>query len=126
MRGHPKLDDLGPALPREQWTLVDAVRHQAKTHGDREFLSFEDGQKLSFAEFDHITDCLASALADLGLEAGDRILGLLTNSKEFMVTMIATHKLRAVFVPSTLNFEEGFSNIKCLTVHLASSSSMTA
>ncbi|MDP6902284.1 MAG: AMP-binding protein, partial [Acidimicrobiales bacterium] len=93
MRGHPKLDDLGPALPRDRWTLVDAVRHQANAHGDREFLSFEDETKVSFSEFDYLTDCLATALADLGLENGDRILGLLTNSREFMLTMIAAHKL---------------------------------
>ena len=37
MRGHPNLDDLGPALPREQWTLVDAVRHQAAAAAEREF-----------------------------------------------------------------------------------------
>ena len=36
MRGHPNLDDLGPALPREQWTLVDAVRHQAAAAAERD------------------------------------------------------------------------------------------
>jgi len=108
VRGHPKLDDLGPALPRDRWTLVDAVRHQANAHGDREFLSFEDGTKVSFSEFDHLTDCLATALADLGLETGDRILGLLTNSREFMITMIAAHKLCAVFVPVNTELRGGF------------------
>lgn len=108
MRGHPKLDDLGPALPRERWTLVEAVRHQARAQGEREFLSFENGERFSFAEFDRLTDCLATALADLGLTAGDRILGLLTNSKEFMITMIATHKIRAVFVPVNTELRGGF------------------
>ena len=108
MRGHPKLDDLGPALPRERWTLVEAVRHQARAQGEREFLSFENGERFSFAEFDRLTGCLATALADLGLTAGDRILGLLTNSKEFMITMIATHKLRAVFVPVNTELRGGF------------------
>lgn len=108
MRGHPKLDDLGPALPRERWTLVEAVRHQARAQGEREFLSFGNGERFSFAEFDRLTDCLATALADLGLTAGDRILGLLTNSKEFMITMIATHKLRAVFVPVNTELRGGF------------------
>ena len=108
MRGHPKLDDLGPALPRERWTLVEAVRHQARAQGERAFLSFENGERLSFAEVDRLTDCLATALADLGLTAGDRILGLLTNSKEFMITMIATHKLRAVFVPVNTELRGGF------------------
>ena len=108
VRGHPRLDDLGPALPRERWTLVDAVRHQANVHADREFLSFEDGTAVSFSEFDYLTDCLASALAGLGLGIGDRILGLLTNSREFMITMIAAHKLRAVFVPVNTELRGGF------------------
>lgn len=108
MRGHPKLDDLGPALPRERWTLVDAVRHQALVAGEREFLSFEDSANVSFSEFDHLTDCLATALTELGVQAGDRILGLLTNSREFMLTMIATHKLRAIFVPINTELRGNF------------------
>ena len=108
MRGHPKLDDLGPALPRERWTLVDAVRHQALVAGEREFLSFEDGTKVSFSEFDHLTDRLATALTELGVQADDRILGLLTNSREFMLTMIATHKVRAIFVPINTELRGNF------------------
>lgn len=108
MRGHPQLDDLGPALPRDRWTLVDAVRTQASVYGHRDFLSFEDGSSLSFSDFDRLTDCLATALSDLGLGAGERLLALLTNSREFMLMMIATHKLRAVFVPINTELRGGF------------------
>jgi len=108
MRGHPTLDDLGPGLPRDHWTLVNAVRAQASIHGDRDFLSFEDGPSLSFADFDRLTDCLAAGLHDLGLQAGERLLALLTNSREFMLTMIATHKLRAVFVPINTELRGSF------------------
>ena len=108
MRGHPTLDDLGPGLPRGHWTLVNAVRAQASIHGDRDFLSFEDGPSLSFADFDRLTDCLAAGLHDLGLQAGERLLALLTNSREFMLTMIATHKLRAVFVPINTELRGSF------------------
>ena len=108
MRGHPQLDDLGPALPRDRWTLVDAVRTQASVYGHRDFLSFEDGSSLSFSDFDRLTDCLATALSDLGLGAGERLLALLTNSREFMLMMIATHKLRAVFVPINTELRGSF------------------
>ena len=108
MRGHPTLDDLGPGLARDHWTLVNAVRAQASIHGDRDFLSFEDGPSLSFADFDRLTDCLAAGLHDLGLQAGERLLALLTNSREFMLTMIATHKLRAVFVPINTELRGSF------------------
>ncbi len=108
MRGHPNLDDLGPALPREQWTLVDAVRHQAAAAAEREFLSFENGASVSFSEFNDLTDRLGTALCDLGVQPGDRILGLLTNSREFMLVMIATHKVGAIFVPINTELRGNF------------------
>jgi len=108
MRGHPDLDSLGPGLPRSQWTLVDAVRTQAAARGDADFLSFEDGGSLTYYEFDELTDRLATALADLGLEAGDRLLGLLTNSREFMLLMVAVHKRRAIFVPINTELRGSF------------------
>ena len=108
VQDHLDLDPLGPALPRAQWTLVHAVRHQAQTHGDRPFLSFEDGTTLSYRQFDDLTDRLATALADMGLGEGDRLLGLLTNSHEFMLLMVATHKRRAVFVPINTELRGAF------------------
>ena len=93
-----RIGDSG-AVNTDGWTLPALVHQAAAAHGDREFLSFEDGRTLSFAELDRQTDRLATALADLGLRPGDRLLGLLTNSLEFMLLMIATHKRRAIFVP---------------------------
>ena len=108
MRGHPDLDALGPQLPRSSWTLVDAVRAQAAARGDADFLSFENGAALTYREFDELTDRLATALADLGLEPGDRLLGLLTNSREFMLLMVAVHKRRAIFVPINTELRGSF------------------
>ncbi|MCY3893711.1 MAG: AMP-binding protein, partial [Acidimicrobiaceae bacterium] len=84
-----RIGDSG-AVNTDGWTLPALVHQAAAAHGDREFLSFEDGRTLSFAELDRQTDRLATALADLGLRPGDRLLGLLTNSLEFMLMMIAT------------------------------------
>jgi len=108
MARNTDLDRLGPALPRDRWTLVDAVQAQAAAHGDRQFLSFDDGSTLTYRQFDELTDRLATALADLGLEEGDRLLGLLTNSRYFMLLMIATHKRRAVFVPVNTELKGSF------------------
>ena len=108
MRGHPRLDELGPGLPRDRWTLVDAVREQARVYADRQFLSFEDTSSLTYRELDDLTDRLATGLADLGLEEGDRLLALLTNSREFMLLMIATHKRRAIFVPINTELKGAF------------------
>ena len=95
-------------IATDGWTLPALVHRAAATYGNREFLSFEDGRSLSFAELDAQTDRLATALADLGLRPGDRLLGLLTNSLEFMLLMIATHKRRAIFVPVNTDLRGAF------------------
>ena len=88
--------------------MVDAVRHQAVAAAEREFLSFENGSSVSFSEFNDLTDRLGTALCDLGVQPGDRILGLLTNSREFMLVMIATHKVGAIFVPINTELRGNF------------------
>ena len=97
-------------LPPERWTLVDLVRHQAEQRGSAPFLSFEDGAgaALAYDELDEVSGRVASALARLGVGEGDRVLGLLTNSRAFMVLMIATHKRGAVFVPINTELKGAF------------------
>lgn len=95
-------------LPMSRWTLPGAVRAQADRHGDREFLSFEGGESMSFASFDTASDRVATALADLGVGEGDRVLALLTNSRAFLLLMIGTHKRRAIFTPINTELKGAF------------------
>ena len=108
MKGHPDLQSLGPNIPIEQWTLVDAVQMQAKSYGEKEFLAFENGETLTFAALDQLTDQLASGLQELGLGPGDRLLGLMTNSRDFILLMIAVHKRLAIFVPINTELKGSF------------------
>ena len=108
MKGHPDLLSLGPDIPIEQWTLVDAVQMQAKSYGEKEFLAFENGETLTFAALDQLTDQLASGLQELGLGPGDRLLGLMTNSRDFILLMIAVHKRLAIFVPINTELKGSF------------------
>lgn len=94
-------------IPRSRWTLVEVVRRQAERLGDAEFLDVE-GDRLSFADLDRRSDQAATALAALGVQPGDRVLALLTNSTEFIVAMIATHKRRAVFTPINTELKGSF------------------
>lgn len=87
----------------QNWTLVHLVRRQAARLGAREFLSFEDGTRLTFADLDAQSDDLARRLAGLGVGPGDRVMALLKNRPEFMPAMLAVQKLGAVFV--TINTE---------------------
>jgi crotonobetaine/carnitine-CoA ligase len=100
--------DMTLDLPLERWTLVDLVREQARRRGSAPFLSFEDGGDLTFAELEAASDRMATALAGLGVVPGDRVLGLLTNSRAFVVSMIATHKRGAIFVPVNTELKGAF------------------
>jgi len=104
-------------LPRSQWTLVEAVRRQARRLGDAEFLHFTGDhvaggptgdERLTFAGLDERSDVAATALAALGVGPGDRVLALATNSAAFVVAMIATHKRRAVFTPVNTELKGAF------------------
>ncbi len=94
-------------IPRSQWTLVEVVRRQAERLGDAELMDVE-GDRLTFAELDRRSSVVATALAGLGVDPGDRVLALATNSVEFVVAMIATHKRRAVFTPINTELKGSF------------------
>ena len=94
-------------IPRNRWTLVEVVRRQAERLGDAELLDVE-GDRLSFADLDRRSDQAATALARLGVKPGDRVMALATNSVEFVVAMIATHKRRAVFTPINTELKGSF------------------
>jgi crotonobetaine/carnitine-CoA ligase len=93
---------------KSSWTIVDLVRRQARRYGEREFMSFEHGTRLTFAAFDAETDRLARVLATLGVEPEDRVLALVKNRVEFMLAMLATQKLGAVFVPINTELKGAF------------------
>lgn len=97
-----------PDLPKSMWTFPAIVRIQAQKYGDRPFCTFFDGSALSFKDLDEQTDAIASALAAMGVEVGDRVMGLLHNGREFLLTMIAVHKRGAIFVPINVELKGGF------------------
>ena len=80
-------------FPRQCWTYMELIKRRAAEFGDRVFCSFADGDELTFAEFETATNALASGLADLGVKKADRVLGMMYNSKAFLLTMIAAQKL---------------------------------
>jgi crotonobetaine/carnitine-CoA ligase len=95
-------------LPRDSWTLVHAVRAQARTLGERPFLTFQDGSGLTFAELDRGSDRVASGLAGLRVGAGDRVLALARNSAAFLLAMLGAQKRGAVFTPINTELKGAF------------------
>ena len=90
------------------WTLTGLVKRQAEALGEREFMAFEQGPSLTFAGYDRETDRLAQKLAGLGVERGDRVLALVKNRIEFMLVLLATMKLGAIFVPINTELKGAF------------------
>ncbi|NKC13736.1 MAG: AMP-binding protein [Gammaproteobacteria bacterium] len=96
------------ALPKNQWTIVNAVKAQAQQYGERVFCTFADGSELTFAGFDRESDALASGLANLGVESQDRVMMLGYNSKAFLITWLAVMKRGAIFVPINTELKGAF------------------
>ena len=71
------------------WTLVELVRKQATRYGEREFISFEQGGRLSFGDLDRDSDNQVRRLANLGVGPGDRVLGLIKNRVELLLPLVA-------------------------------------
>lgn len=94
--------------PKTEWTVPALVRRRAESHGEREFCTFHDGASFNFRQLDEETDRLASGLARLGVQPGDRVMGMVTNSKPFLVMMIAAHKRGAIFVPVNTELKGAF------------------
>jgi crotonobetaine/carnitine-CoA ligase len=95
-------------LPKSVWTLPAIVRMQAERYGGREFCTFYDGASLTFEGLEAESSALASGLAGLGVQPGDRVLALVQNSKAFLVTMVAVHKRKAIFVPINTELKGAF------------------
>lgn len=85
--------------PKDQWTLIHALHRQAQRTDRVSVCEFLGTRTLSWAELDAESDALATAFEDAGLGPGDHIAILAANSPEFVLTVIAAHKRRAVVVP---------------------------
>ncbi len=79
-------------------TVSQLLSHRAATDPERPFLLWKD-RRLTFREVESDAEALAAALANLGIEAGDRVAVILPTCPEFVVATFALAKLGAVVVP---------------------------
>ncbi|HEX8318380.1 class I adenylate-forming enzyme family protein [Longimicrobium sp.] len=84
-------------------TLAESLELRAREHPTRPFVAFGE-QRLTYGQVDQQAAALASALHELGIEAGDRIALTLPNWPEFVVSAFAAAKLGAVIVPLNPRF----------------------
>ena len=74
------------------------LRQQAEQNGDTEFL-VTDTARISFAQADTISNCLAAGLQELGIGKGDIVSLFLGNRPEMVLLTLAINKLGAIWTP---------------------------
>ncbi|MEH6570749.1 MAG: AMP-binding protein [Halioglobus sp.] len=74
------------------------LRQQAKQNGDTAFL-VTDTARISFAQADTVSDCLAAGLQGLGIGKGDIVSLFLSNRPEMVLLALAINKLGAIWTP---------------------------
>jgi fatty-acyl-CoA synthase len=79
-------------------SIASALAMRATSDPGRPYL-LGAGGTLTFGEVDSQSEALAAALANLGVEAGDRVALVLPNCPEFVVSLFAVAKLGGVIVP---------------------------
>lgn len=107
-RPHPRNSglrvDLNPAA---------AVARNARYQGSSVVIRYPGGD-LTYAELDDRAARLATVLAHGGTGDGDRVAHLGLNSSSFLVTLLAAHRLGAVFVP--VNFRLAVAELEAVLV----------
>ncbi|MFQ5898961.1 MAG: AMP-binding protein [Candidatus Methylomirabilia bacterium] len=99
MPPEPCYPPLRLAFPdRPDWTFSGILEHWARSGPDRPFLQFMDDPPLSYAEVDRRVNRLAHGLLTLGVGRGDRVLIMLPNCLEFMLTWWAANRIGAIEV----------------------------
>ncbi len=79
-------------------TVAHALAHRATTDPEGVFLLF-GSEQVTFGETESAAEALAASLANLGIEAGDRVAVILPERPEFAISIFAVAKLGAVLVP---------------------------
>lgn len=88
--------EFGAATADVAWLLCD--RHPSD-HLAFTFVGTTDSRSVTFGELASAAQRLAQALRALGVGRGDRVASLMGKSVELVVTMLATWRLGAVYVP---------------------------
>ncbi len=88
-------------------TVKDAVESSAKIRGDKDYAIFADnGERLTYGELNREANRIGNALADMGVQKGDRVALYLRNSLDYLKCIYACAKIGAVEVPVNWFYRE--------------------
>lgn len=92
---------------RAQTTVLAALAQRLVNDPDAPYLDFE-GVEFTARGMDAVSNQLARALADLGVQKGDRVASLIENTPEQVITFFAAVKLGAIQVPINTAYKGEF------------------
>jgi len=93
-----------PTLPLPQRTVGQVLAVAVARVPDKLFLAHGE-RRLTYRQFDRLSDRVGNALAALGLAKGGKMGLMVPNSLEFVAAMFASAKLGAVYVPMNLDYK---------------------
>jgi crotonobetaine/carnitine-CoA ligase len=91
-------------MPSPVESLGHLLRRQAQRLGERPLLRFE-GQELSFAAVERLTNRVAQLLTSKGVRRGDRVAVMLPNGLDFPLAWLSIAKVGAVMVPINVQYK---------------------
>ncbi|MFC4436989.1 MULTISPECIES: long-chain-fatty-acid--CoA ligase [Natrialbaceae] len=92
---------------KQEMLTTDFLDRAVDLYDDVAGVIAHDGTEYTYAEVNERVNQLAHALANSGVEQGDRVALLAPNTHYFIETLYATNKLGAVFVPLNYRLTSG-------------------
>ncbi len=98
-------EDLDADLAVRRRSALDVFRETASAYPQRPGLYYFD-RTLTYYELDSLSDALALALIDMGVQNGDRVALYMQNVPQFAISQYAAWKTGATVVPLNPMFKE--------------------
>ena len=87
--------------PYPELSLPDLLDHSALNYPDRPAIFFLE-RKMNYVELKLAVDRLATALADMGVQKGDKVATVIPNCPQFVISDFAIMKIGGVHVPCSI------------------------
>lgn len=103
-----ELKEVLPRKVKEGWTLSSVLSRQAKERSGSPSLQWQTEEPFSYKELYEHCLRLAGGLKELGIQPGDRVLIMLPNSMEIVLSWFGINLLGAVEVPINIHYKESW------------------
>ncbi|MFC1954487.1 class I adenylate-forming enzyme family protein [Chloroflexota bacterium] len=84
--------------------LRQMLEETVDQYGEKDAIVIND-RRISYSELDKASNKIANTLIKLGVNKGDRVAFLLSNSPEFVITYFGTVKIGAIAVPLDIKYK---------------------